>query len=100
MGRCAWGQPFALAATALASVLLAERALLPVYVALVVGALARASCAWGGAALLAAVFLVHGHAWAARATDIMAWGVSGALLLAALGIGLQPRTSRRSPISG
>lgn len=91
----AWGQPFALAAAALAALLLTERAILLAYLIGVISALLLALKLTSGestsrilrsasAALLCIVVAVHAYVWAAQAADMMAWGVSAALLFAAL----------------
>lgn len=90
-----WGQPFALAAAALASLLLTERAILPIYLICAISALLLALKLPSGestsrilrlasAALLCAVVAMHAYVWAAQAADMMAWGDSTALLFAAL----------------
>jgi hypothetical protein len=102
----AWGQPFALAAAALGSLLLGGSAVLPIYLGCVISAIllslvlssseatTRLLCA-ASAALLGAVVAIHGYIWAALATDMMAWGVSAMLLAAALALGMRSRASRR-----
>ncbi len=98
----AWGQPLALAAAALGALLLAEQTILPIYLAYTILALVlalrlpfgestarilRTTCA----ILICAVVAVHAYIWAARATDMMAWGVTAALLIAALVLMLRRR---------
>ena len=100
----AWGQPLALAASALASMFLAEKAILPVYLVTVVlafvlalglpsGAVVTRVLRLSSAAALAGVVLVHGFKWAPTVTDAMAWGVSATLLIAALAMALRTRVN-------
>lgn len=99
----AWGQPLALAAAALAALLLTKSTILPAYLAAVIAAFLLAfglssyeavarTLRLASAAGLVAVVLVHGYVWAGPATDMMAWGVSATLLLAALALSLRRRT--------
>lgn len=101
----AWGQPLALAAAALGSLLLGEPAVLPIYLVSVIAtvllslvlssgeATTRLLCG-ASAALLVAVVAVHGYIWTALVTDMMAWGVSAVLLAAAVALAMRSRASR------
>jgi uncharacterized iron-regulated membrane protein len=94
----AWGQPFALAAAALGSLLVPRDVCLAIYLAAVAIALASAFVLPSAAAIsrlfrlaasvtLLAVVGVHAYVWLPRATDPMAWYVDALLLIAAV-IGL------------
>lgn len=102
----AWGQPFALAAAALVSLLLPENAILPAYLLCVAAAMLLALRLSSGeittrilrlasAAVLGATLFVHGIIWAAHIADSMAWGVSVVLLLAVLALTLPWRSHGR-----
>lgn len=100
----AWGQPFALAAAAIASLFLAVNAILPVYLGTVLLAfvlalgLSSASLVTRvlqalGATTLAGVLLAHGLIWMPKATDLMAWAVSAAVLAAGLVLAARARAN-------
>jgi uncharacterized iron-regulated membrane protein len=100
-----WGQPFALAAAALVSLLLTEKAILPAYLACVTAALILALRLPSGeittrvlrlasAAALGATLLVHGYIWAAHVADVMAWAVSAVLLFTVLALTARRRSKR------
>jgi uncharacterized iron-regulated membrane protein len=93
-----WGQPLALAAAAAAALLLDARIILPVYLAtalavyLVAAAIPTATFLTRALRLLTATTLVaavatHTLLWVPRATDVITWAISGALVVAALAIG-------------
>ena len=90
----AWGQPFALAAAALAAMIV-EQAILPTYILCTIaviilpiglrtGDAASRVLRLASGAMLAAVLVAHSYTWAAHITDVMAWGVSMTLLAIAI----------------
>jgi len=91
----AWGQPFALAAAALGSLLVSRDVSLAVYLAAVaislLSAFAVSSAAaisrlfrLAGSVVLLAIIGIHAYVWLPRATDPMAWYVDAFLLIAAV----------------
>ncbi|MGE0626996.1 MAG: hypothetical protein AB7O43_04170, partial [Hyphomicrobiaceae bacterium] len=98
------GQPLALGGAALIALVAAEPFILPVYLVCTLAAIALAVFMPSGdftnrvlrfmsAALLFITVGVHGYMWGTRTIDMMAWGVSGAMLLAVLMLIVR----RRSP---
>ena len=90
----AWGQPFALAAAALAAMFV-DQAILPTYILCTIavitlpiglrtGDAASRVLRLASGAMLAAVLVAHSYTWASHITDVMAWGVSMALLATAI----------------
>lgn len=86
----AWGQPFALAAAALAAMFV-EQAILPTYILCTIaviilpiglrtGDAASRVLRLASGAMLAAVVVAHSYTWPAHITNVMAWGVSMVLL--------------------
>jgi uncharacterized iron-regulated membrane protein len=90
----AWGQPLALATSAIAALQFEERTVLPVYLATVLAALVLPACMGNAAAIarvlrvltavaLAAAVLLHGLIWWPKASDTLPWFVSLTVLAAA-----------------
>lgn len=108
----AWGQPFALAVSALIGLLFPEGAILPAYLVATVAALMLGFVAssgeftarvlrWVSAAFIVAVVLIHALTWGPHLSEPMAWGVSFVLLLAALAFVAGSAIGRRfSPSEG
>lgn len=97
----AWGQPVALAATALASLLPTSDITLAVYLASVAGTFtlafvlpsAEIIARWlrqAGGLTLVALVATHAYIWLPRAMDPMAWGVNATLLLLAASLCIRP----------
>jgi uncharacterized iron-regulated membrane protein len=92
-----WGQPLALATSAIAALQFEERTILPVYLAIVLVSFVLPACLGNPAtitrtlraltaAALAAVVLMHGLAWAPKISDTLAWFVSLSALVAVAAI--------------
>ena len=92
-----WGQPLALATSAIAALQFEERTILPVYLVTVLASFVLPACMSNPASItrtlraltavaLAAVVLMHGLVWAPKVSDTLAWFVSLSALLAAVAI--------------
>ena len=92
-----WGQPLALATSAIAALQFEERTILPVYLATVLLSFVLPVCMGNPAtitrtlraltaAALAATVLMHGLVWAPKVSDTLAWFVSLSALVAAVAI--------------
>jgi len=87
-----WGQPLALAAAVFPALFLNEKAILPIYLVIVVAALAFASrmssaegaarvLKWATGVLVCAAVVAHAAVWGAQVSDPMAWGVSAVAMM-------------------
>ena len=92
-----WGQPLALATSAIAALQFEERTSLPVYLATVLLSFVLPACMGNPATItrtlraltavaLAATVLMHGLVWAPKVSDTLAWFVSLSALVAAVAI--------------
>jgi len=92
-----WGQPLALATSAIAALQFEERTILPVYLATVLLSFVLPACMGNPATItrtlraltavaLAATVLMHGLVWAPKVSDTLAWFVSLSALVAAVAI--------------
>ena len=102
-----WGQPLALATSAIAALQFEERTILPVYLATVLASFVLPACMGNAASItrvlraltaaaLAAVVLVHGLVWAPKVSDTLAWFVSLSALVAVVAI-MAGAVLRRKP---
>ena len=103
-----WGQPLALATSAIAALQFEERTILPVYLATVLASLVLPACMCNAASIrrvlraltaaaLAAAVLVHAFVWGAKVSDMLAWFVSLSGLVAAVAIMAGALITARKP---
>jgi hypothetical protein len=101
-----WGQPLALATSAIAALQFDERTILPTYLATVLLAFVLPAIIGSAesikrvlrtltAAVIVAAVLVHGFVWGARVSDTLVWFVSLIALAAAVAIMAGPLMTAR-----